>query len=42
VSAAKSKERKMKYMGELERRVRVLQMETSTLSAKVERDQVCL
>ncbi|GJM99277.1 hypothetical protein PR202_ga16365 [Eleusine coracana subsp. coracana] len=39
VSAAKSKERKVRYMGELERRVRVLQMETSALSAKMEREQ---
>ncbi|TKW34157.2 hypothetical protein SEVIR_2G288200v4 [Setaria viridis] len=34
ISAAKSKERKVKYMGELERRVHVLQMETSTLFSK--------
>ncbi|CAN6218417.1 unnamed protein product [Urochloa humidicola] len=34
ISAAKSKERKVKYMGELERRVLVLQMETSNLSSK--------
>ncbi|PUZ71587.1 hypothetical protein GQ55_2G325000 [Panicum hallii var. hallii] len=34
ISAAKSKERKVKYMGELERKVHVLQMETSTLSSK--------
>ncbi|CAN6205297.1 unnamed protein product [Urochloa humidicola] len=34
ISAAKSKERKVKYMGELERRVHVLQMETSNLSSK--------
>ena len=41
VSAAKSKERKVKYMGELERRVQVLLMETATLSAKVAKEQVC-
>ncbi|KAG2636261.1 hypothetical protein PVAP13_2NG442030 [Panicum virgatum] len=34
ISAAKSKERKVKYMGELERRVHVLQMETGSLSSK--------
>ncbi|ONM56468.1 Basic-leucine zipper (bZIP) transcription factor family protein [Zea mays] len=34
ISAAKSKERKVKYMGELERKVRVLQTETNTLSSK--------
>ncbi|CAL5087285.1 unnamed protein product [Urochloa decumbens] len=34
ISAAKSKERKVKYMGELERRVHVLQMETNNLSSK--------
>ncbi|XP_062199716.1 bZIP transcription factor 29-like [Phragmites australis] len=39
VSAAKSKERKAKYMAELERRVQVLLMETSTLSAKVAKEQ---
>ncbi|TVU08885.1 hypothetical protein EJB05_42311, partial [Eragrostis curvula] len=39
VSAAKSKERKVKYMGELERRARVLQIETSTLAAKVAKEQ---
>ncbi|XP_062194728.1 bZIP transcription factor 29-like [Phragmites australis] len=39
VSAAKSKERKVKYMGELERRVQVLLMETATLSAKVAKEQ---
>ena len=31
----------MKYMGELERRVHVLQMETSTLSSKAALSQVC-
>lgn len=31
----------MKYMGELERRVHVLQMETSTLSSKANFSQVC-
>lgn len=41
ISAAKSKERKVKYMGELERKVRVLQMETSTLSSKAASSQVC-
>lgn len=41
VSAAKSKERKVKYMGELERRVHVLQTETSTLSSKAASLQVC-
>ncbi|KAF8780783.1 hypothetical protein HU200_000723 [Digitaria exilis] len=39
ISAAKSKERKVRYMGELERRVHVLQMETSTLSSKVSSSQ---
>ncbi|CAD6218496.1 unnamed protein product [Miscanthus lutarioriparius] len=39
ISAAKSKERKVKYMGELERKVRVLQMETSTLSSKAASSQ---
>ncbi|KAJ1290460.1 hypothetical protein BS78_02G245300 [Paspalum vaginatum] len=34
VSAAKSKERRQKYMGELERKVHVLQMETTTLASK--------
>jgi hypothetical protein len=32
----------VKYMGELERRVHVLLMETSTLSAKVEKEKVRL
>ena len=41
ISAAKSKERKVKYMGALERKVRVLQMETSTLSSKAASSQVC-
>lgn len=41
ISAAKSKERKVKYMGELERKVRVLQMETNTLSSKAASSQVC-
>jgi hypothetical protein len=41
ISAAKSKERKVKYMGELERKVHVLQMETSTLSSKATLSQVC-
>ncbi|WVZ65592.1 hypothetical protein U9M48_014928 [Paspalum notatum var. saurae] len=34
VSAARSKERRLKYMGELERKVHVLQMETTTLASK--------
>jgi hypothetical protein len=41
ISAAKSKERKVKYMGELERKVRVLQTETNTLSSKAALSQVC-
>ena len=34
-SAARSKERKIKYTGELERRVQTLQTEATTLSAQV-------
>ncbi|KAL6845978.1 hypothetical protein ACP4OV_023426 [Aristida adscensionis] len=39
VSAAKSKERKMNYMRELQRKVHVLEMEANTLSAKMNMTQ---
>ena len=41
-SAARSKERKIKYTGELERKVQTLQNEATTLSAQVTMLQVIL
>jgi hypothetical protein len=42
VSAARSKERKIKYTGELERKVQTLQTEATTLSAQLTLLQVCV
>lgn len=41
-SAARSKERKIKYTGELERKVQTLQTEATTLSAQLTLLQVCI
>lgn len=40
-SAARSKERKIRYTNELERKVQTLQSEATTLSAQVTMLQVC-
>lgn len=40
-SAARSKERKMRYIAELERKVQTLQTEATTLSAQLTLLQVC-
>jgi hypothetical protein len=40
-SAARSKERKMRYISELERKVQSLQTEATTLSAQLTLLQVC-
>lgn len=40
-SAARSKERKMRYISELERKVQGLQTEATTLSAQLTMLQVC-
>lgn len=40
-SAARSKERKMRYISELERKVQTLQTEATTLSAQLTMLQVC-
>lgn len=40
-SAARSKERKMRYIQELEHKVQVLQTEATTLSAQLTMLQVC-
>jgi hypothetical protein len=42
VSAARSKERKIKYTGELERKVQTLQTEATTLSAQLTLLQVSI
>lgn len=41
MTAQKAKERKMKYVSDLERKVQLLQMEAKSLSEQVQSLQVC-
>jgi DNA polymerase III delta prime subunit len=41
-SAARSKERRMRYIAELEQKVQILQTEATTLSAQLTLLQVCV